>query len=147
MDFVKVTVTVIAAVLALALATMVISSIDDSTQYAEDVSGIAAFVNDEGTTATYLQGAIYSADGSLMGTTGQIEFVRDSWNTMRFSRPIRIDTKDNNFILAVQGDGQISVPADGENYIVQDAEYGTFPAQLDGYAGNDSKLSIYAIYA
>ncbi|AKB19071.1 MULTISPECIES: hypothetical protein [Methanosarcina] len=126
---------------------MIISNLDGSTKFEENVAGIAVFVNDAGTDATYVRGAIYSANGDLLGITEEVELVRDSWNVLAFPHDIRIDTKDQqNYILAVQGDGQINVPADGENYILQEADYGTFPGNLEGYEGNESKLSIYAIY-
>ena len=125
---------------------MIISNLDGSTKFEENVAGIAVFVNDAGTDATYVRGAIYSANGDLLGITEEVELVRDSWNVLAFPHDIRIDTKDQqNYILAVQGDGQKCSCRRGELFL-QEADYGTFPGNLEGYEGNESKLSIYAIY-
>jgi hypothetical protein len=145
MEMTKTVVAIIAAVLVLGFGSMAVFGLASQDTRPEYVKGITVYVNADGTDATHIKGAIYNANGYLVATTNAYEIVGDSWNVLYLPSDVRLDTKDRSYILTVQGDGDISVPSSGEDYITEAATYGTFPASLSDITST-SDLSIYAIY-
>jgi len=145
MEIGKTTIAILTGVIILLVGTVVVFNVADSDSRPEYVRGICVFVNGDGTDATYIQGALYDSAGNLLGTTNTYEIVEDSWNVLYCSSDIRIETKNTAFILAVQGDGGISVPCTGEDYISENSTYGSFPVDIiDTECTSD--LSIYILY-
>ncbi|AAM05966.1 hypothetical protein [Methanosarcina acetivorans] len=138
-------ITIVLAAIVLSVGAITVFGLDNSDTKPEYVTGLAVFVNDDGTEATHVRGAIYNEAGYMVATTPEYEIVGDSWNIMYFNRAQRISTSDSSYILAIQGDGTISVPTTGEDYIFEEATYGTFPGSLEDISCADD-LSIYALY-
>jgi len=145
MEIPKTVMTIIAAVLIFSVGSLVVLAVANSDSRPEYVSAISVYINADGTDATHIQGALYSENGALRSTTNQYELVEDSWNVLYFPNPVRVDTKDSNYILTVQGDGSISIPSTGSGYISEPATYGNFPGTINNLTST-SDLSIYAIY-
>jgi hypothetical protein len=145
MEMSKTIAAVIAAVLILGFGSMMVFGVAGQDSRPEFVKGLTVYVNGEGTDATYIRGAIYNSNGFLLATTPQYEIVEDSWNVLYFSGDIKLDPKDSSYVLTVQGDGDISVPSNGEGYITEASTYGSFPSSIDNITST-SDLSIYAVY-
>ncbi len=142
-------ITILVVVITLSIGSMIIFNLDALQENEKPISGISVFVNDADTTATYATAAIYRADGSLLATTNEKELVMDSWNILSFQDPVQVNAdNEEQYIIMVSGNGDISIPSTGEDYISQATDgYGSFPDTLSDFSGSSSKLSIYAIYS
>lgn len=140
----NITIAIVVSAIILTIGTVVVFNLDSQTQMDKRISGIAVYVNGEDTTATHIKCAIYTANGERIGVTNEVEFVRDSWNWLPINGVV-IPTRDREYILAVQGDGDVSIPANGNEFIINEGDYGAFPTELKNLEGGSS-LSIYAIY-
>lgn len=145
MELKNIFITIIVSILILSFGTIVIMNLNSDDNRPEYIKAIAVYVNEEGTDANHIRGALYNNNGYMLASTPEYEIVENSWNVLYFQYPVKVDTKDQSYILAVQGDGDISIPASGADYIVEDATYGTFPATLNDTTSTDT-LSIYAVY-
>ena len=139
------------SILVIVIMAAIIPQVGHITQaVAEDdreLESISVFILDEGTTATHVTCAIYDANTNrLIRTTEEQLITPDTWNVCSFEINPVISTP-GEYVLVAFGDGDLSIPADGSNYVTDTGNtYATFPQYLDYDENADSQLSIYAIY-
>ena len=83
----------------------------------------------------------------MIATTEEQLVTANEWNVCSFENNVNVEPGDD-YILVAFGNGNLSVPTDGSNYIIDSGNtYDSFPTTID-YAGTEtSELSIYALYA